>query len=387
MGLVFKLPGTFQQLEWDRTGQWNYYPDDHIGRLKGFARGRNDNPLSGPAGPATKPSSAWAYDQNKLGTNDFRSTKMNILWASVTNGTEKVSVNSDGSQSIRCWLDTGCTRMLVADYSNMGSERFFRSHAAQVDRPLKPGDVISGTVKLLFTGRPGDADYPQAVVNKRHDLKVAAIKAGNYDLFLIGNSITQNLEGLDNSEAAEQQAVWNKYLKPLNAINLGYSGYRTENILWNLQNGELDQQKSPKAVMLLIGTNNLDDQHYETIHTAEQVFAGTKAIVDLIRQRHPSTKILVLRIFICGGPNDKTNFHRSYNRSAKAMEATLKAGELTKQLADGEHVFWLDINHVFLRPDGTINTDLMPDMIHPNAAGAEAWMKAVMPTLNKIMGN
>ena len=312
---------------------------------------------------------------------------MNILWASVTNGSEKVSINSDGSQSIRCWLDTGCTRMLVADYSNMGSERFFRSHAAQVDRPLKPGDVISGTVKIIFTGRPGDADYPQAVINKRHDLKVADIKAGNYDLFLIGNSITQNLEGLDSPETAEQLAVWNKYLKPLNAIDLGYSGYRTENILWNLQNGELDQQKSPKAVMLLIGTNNLDDQHYETIHTAEQVFAGTKAIVDLIRQRHPDTKILVLRIFICGGPNDKTNFHRSYNRSAKAMEATLKAGELTKQLADGEHVFWLDINHVFLRPDGTINTDLMPDMIHPNAAGAEAWMKAVMPTLNKIMGN
>ena len=59
VGLVFKLPGTFQQLEWDRTGQWNYYPDDHIGRLKGFASGRNDNPLSGPAGPATKPSLAW----------------------------------------------------------------------------------------------------------------------------------------------------------------------------------------------------------------------------------------------------------------------------------------------------------------------------------------
>jgi hypothetical protein len=149
-GLVFSLPGTFQQLEWDRNGQWNYYPDDQIGRLQGMAKARNDNPFSGPAGPVAKPAMAWAYDQNELGTNDFRSTKKDIQWASLTNGTEKVVVISDGSQSIRCWLDAGNTRMLVAGYSNMGAERFFRGHAAQVDIPLKTGDVISGTVKLGF---------------------------------------------------------------------------------------------------------------------------------------------------------------------------------------------------------------------------------------------
>jgi beta-glucosidase len=68
------------------------------------------------------------------------------------------------------------------------------------------------------------------------------------------------------------------------------------------------------------------------------------------------------------------------------MEATLKAGELTAKLADGKQVFWLDINHVFLRPDGTINTNLMPDLIHPNGSGAEAWVSAVEPTLVKLMG-
>ena len=137
--------------------------------------------------------------------------------------------------------------------------------------------------------------------------------------------------------------------------------------------------------MLLIGTNNLDDQHYPKIHTAEEVFAGTKAIVNLIRHRYPSTKILILRIFTCGGPGDQTPYHRKYNRSAQAMEATLKAGEMTAKLADGKHVFWLDINPVFRRSDGTINTDLMPDLIHPNGAGAEAWVSAVVPTLKKLM--
>jgi beta-galactosidase len=151
VGLVFTLPDGFRHLAWNRRGLWNDYPADHIGRLQGSADATDNNPLSGPAGPSAKPSMPWAFDQNELGTNDFRSTKMNILSASLTDGTSKVAVVSDGTQSIRCWLENGKVRMLVADYSNMGGEGFFRSHAAQIDRPLKPGDMISGKVRLEFS--------------------------------------------------------------------------------------------------------------------------------------------------------------------------------------------------------------------------------------------
>ena len=233
--------------------------------------------------------------------------------------------------------------------------------------------------------QPGDADFPAPSECARHTQKVAALQAGNYDLFLIGDSITQTVGDADG-EWEPLKAVWDRHFAPRNAINLGYSGYRTENILWNLANGELDQARSPKVAVLLIGTNNTDDEHYPRVHTAEQVFAGTKAIVELIRQRHPQTRILILRIFSCGGVGDQTAYHRKYNRSAKALAATRRAGELTRQLADGKQVFWLDVNHVFLCPDGTINTNLMPDLIHPNAAGAEAWAQAIEPTLAQLMG-
>ncbi len=151
VGLVFSLPPSFNMLEWERFGQWNFYPDDHIGRLKGIGNAKNDNLFSGPAGPVTKPNEAWSFDQNQLGTNDFRSTKMNITKAALANGSERVTVISDGSQSVRCWLSNDKTNMLVASYSNMGSEGFFRGHAELIDRPLKPGDFISGTVKLTFS--------------------------------------------------------------------------------------------------------------------------------------------------------------------------------------------------------------------------------------------
>jgi beta-galactosidase len=150
VGLVFGLPGKFRQLDWERNGQWNFYPQDQIGRLKGTAMAVNNNPFTGPAGPAAQPALAWAFDQNEMGTNDFRSTKMSITNASLTDGLEKVTITSDGSQSIRCWLDQGKTNMLVAEYSNMGAEGFFRSHAALADHPLKPGDKITGMVILTF---------------------------------------------------------------------------------------------------------------------------------------------------------------------------------------------------------------------------------------------
>lgn len=249
-----------------------------------------------------------------------------------------------------------------------------------------PGEVSSVRERTREKApQPGDADYPAPSPCERHDEKVKAIKSGRYDVFVIGNSIIQTL-GDEEGEWAPLKAVWERHFAPRNAINLGYSGYRTENILWNLMNGELDQKTSPKVAILLIGTNNLDDQHYKKVHSAEEVFRGTKAIVDLIRARHPQTRILILRIFICGGPGDMTSYHRRYNRSAGCMEAVYRAGLMTSALADNEHVFWMDVNHVFLRPDGKIDTDLMPDLIHPNGAGAEAWVNAIEPKLSELLG-
>jgi lysophospholipase L1-like esterase len=42
------------------------------------------------------------------------------------------------------------------------------------------------------------------------------------------------------------------------------------------------------------------------------------------------------------------------------------------------------VNRLFLRPDGKINIDHMPDLLHPNLAGAEAWAQAIEPTLTKL---
>src|SRR5690242_11460077 len=90
---------------------------------------------------------------------------------------------------------------------------------------------------------------PQRGMEQRHAAKVELVKNHQFDLLLIGDSITHNLDNPD------YKAVWDQFFAPRNAIGLGYSGGRTENTLWNLANGELEGQ-TPKVAVVLIGTNN-----------------------------------------------------------------------------------------------------------------------------------
>ena len=234
--------------------------------------------------------------------------------------------------------------------------------------------------------RLGDADFPRPSPSARHDQKVKEVRSKNYDVVMVGDSITHTLGEL-GGKYEPMKKVWKKYFLPLNTINLGYNGYRTEQILWNLQNGELEFKKSPKVFILLIGTNNTDDRHFKKVHNAEEIFTGTKAIVTTIQKRHPKTKILVLRIFPRGGDDEKGISPPAFNSSPECIETCRQAGELTRRLADGKKVFWLDINHVFLQKDGSINTELMWDLLHPSPSGAETWVSAIMPTLRKLLND
>jgi lysophospholipase L1-like esterase len=219
---------------------------------------------------------------------------------------------------------------------------------------------------------------PQRGMEKRHAEKARAAQNQKYDLLLVGDSITHNLD------LPQYKAVWDQFFSPRKALDLGYSGARTENILWNLQNGELEGQ-TPKAVVLLIGTNNSDDANYPVVHTAEQIAQGTKAIVELLRQKLPETKVLVLRIF------PRTNVYKKGDAERGSATQRLltnrRASELVARLADGKMVHYLDVNHVFLRLDGSIDPELMPDLLHPSPKGALAWAVAMEPKLAELMGD
>jgi len=245
--------------------------------------------------------------------------------------------------------------------------------------PLDSKSKLAGLLKIFLETKPelpfagpNPAAVPvEGYAKKRHEEKLALIAKEKFDLILIGNSITHNFE------KPEYQPIWNQFFAPRKALNLGTSAYRTENLIWNIQNGELNGQ-SPKVVILEIGTNNVDEKNYPTRHTAGQLAGGIETIVKLIREKLPDTKIIVLRCFpgCYGGPNPTS--HRLI------LE---RASDIVSKLADGKHIFYSDVNHVFLNMDGSLNHAMMGDWLHPTPAGAKAWAQAMEPLLSELMGD
>ena len=197
---------------------------------------------------------------------------------------------------------------------------------------------------------------------KRHEGFVAIAKKGDVDVLLLGDSITDAWRG------GAAKKTWEKVFVPLKSANFGIGGDRTQHVLWRIQNGELDGI-NPKVVMLMIGTNNSGQD------SAEQIAEGVTAIVKTLREKLPSTKILLLAVFPRGEKADHPQ--------------RLKLIEVNKQISkldDGKQVRYLDIGQKFLREDGVLTKDIMPDFLHLSDRGYEIWGEAVAPVLNEMLG-
>ena len=156
-GLVFTLPRSFDTLAWESRGTWSTAAADSIGRARGVAKA---NPVAREdieeLGRDMR-GEPWAAGANKLGTNDFRSTKARIRNASLGDGRAVFAVepaagaDEDGA-SVRAWVEGDSVRMLVAGFNTGGYDSFFNRHYAKERRPLNPGDTIEGSF-LIRIGR------------------------------------------------------------------------------------------------------------------------------------------------------------------------------------------------------------------------------------------
>ncbi|MEO8373215.1 MAG: hypothetical protein ABI806_28780, partial [Candidatus Solibacter sp.] len=90
----------------------------------------------------------------------------------------------------------------------------------------------------------------QQRMGPRHEGFVEIAKKGDIDLMLHGDSITDWwVQGDAN------KAMFEKYFGGIKTANFAIAGDTTQGVLWGLKNGE-GQGFQPKAVMLMIGTNN-----------------------------------------------------------------------------------------------------------------------------------
>ena len=193
-----------------------------------------------------------------------------------------------------------------------------------------------------------------------HDKFVKIAQEGTAELVFLGDSITAGW--------GRQQPIWDKAFGTYKPANFGIGGDRTQHVLWRIKNGELDVIK-PKAIVLMIGTNN------SATDSAEGISKGITAIVETIRSKQPQAKLLLLAVFPRGekpSPNPQRD-------KLKEVNATIA------KLDDGKHIHFLDIGEKFLQPDGSLSKEIMPDFLHLSQAGYQIWADAISQKLAALM--
>jgi lysophospholipase L1-like esterase len=198
----------------------------------------------------------------------------------------------------------------------------------------------------------------------KHQANLAVAKQGDANVLFMGDSITDFWRNPEGPFAGKP--VLDKHFGQWNVANFGIAGDTTQGVLYRLQNGE-GQGFSPRAVMLMIGTNNT------LRNSAAEIAEGVGAIVLELQKDFPQAKILLLGVFPRGRPNDP-------------VRATIdEINRTIAKLHDGTRVHYLDIGAKFLAPDGTIPADVMSDLLHPSTKGYEIWAEAVKEPLSKLM--
>lgn len=202
----------------------------------------------------------------------------------------------------------------------------------------------------------------QQRMGPRHEGFVEIAKKGNIDLLLHGDSITDWwVQGDANT------AMFNKYFGNIKTANFAIAGDTTQGVLWGLKNGE-GQGFQPKAVMLMIGTNNTGNT------TGPEIAEGVGAVVLEMRKDFPDAKILLLAIFPRSTPGDPVR------------DKIAEVNRIIQKLDDGKHVFYLDIGSKFLDEKGVFLPDsFRADNLHPQAKGYDIWGAAVKDKLAELL--
>jgi lysophospholipase L1-like esterase len=196
-------------------------------------------------------------------------------------------------------------------------------------------------------------------------------KAGGISVYFLGDSITRRWGATDYPDFL---AHWEKSFHGWNAGDFGWGGDTTQNILWRLQNGELDGV-NPKVIVLLAGTNNVGKEPGDDAKVAD-VTRGIKAVVDLCHLKAPAATIVLTAIF-----------PRNDNPTKLAVVPTIdRINANLAKLADGKTVRFLNINDRLADAQGNLFDGMTVDQLHPSLKGYQIWAEALLPVLTDLLG-
>lgn len=206
-------------------------------------------------------------------------------------------------------------------------------------------------------GLPGDGpirryDWFRKLWAERRTAWATRVQEDQHALVFLGDSITQNWgDNLGNSFPGVRVA------------NRGISGDTTRGVLIRLNEDVL--ALNPSAVVLLIGTNDLEEQA-----DPETVAANLKLILAALKKHNPKMPIILCQVF----PSSA-----SKKRPADQIK---KINQLYAVAVKGDaQVTLVETWSLLANPQGDAKPEEFPDLLHPNQTGYHKWAAAVRPIL------
>lgn len=255
------------------------------------------------------------------------------------------------------------------------------NHLATPEQAKPWNERSAAWLGTLVRGRPipepPDRPAPRTDANslKAHEQLLAKRTAGQIDIYFEGDSITRRW-GATDPRYAEFLANWRANFTGWNAANFGWGADTTQNILWRLEQGELDGVK-PRIVVLMAGTNNVGDVSPlgdgDADARAHDVARGVKAIVGEIRRRAPESTVIVTGI-------------TPRNDNIDVMPIIDAANREIAKLADGKTVRYVNINEQLAFADNTLRPGMMFDGLHFTVHAYQIWADALKPIFTEILG-
>jgi len=195
-------------------------------------------------------------------------------------------------------------------------------------------------------------------------------RVGRIDVYFVGDSITRRWGATDYPELL---ANWRRNFFGWNAGNFGWGADRTQNILWRLDNGELDGV-NPKVIVIQAGTNNIGAQPDGADKVAE-ISRGLAAILERCRQKAPKATVILTAIF-------------PRNDNLAVMPEIDQVNANLARLADGRSIRYLSVNDKLADKDGRLLAGMMNerDKLHPTLQGYQVWADDLKPILTELLG-
>jgi lysophospholipase L1-like esterase len=219
---------------------------------------------------------------------------------------------------------------------------------------------------------PADKPTPRLDKNSQlaHEQLVAKAKQGRIDVYFVGDSITRRW-GTKDPQYRELLANWTTNFFGWDAGNFGWGADCTQNILWRLENGELDGV-NPKIIVVLAGINNVGNVPGGDEKVAD-ITRGLQAIVRVCQTKAPAAVIVLTGLF-------PRNDNLAVIPEINAINANLA------KLADGKRIRYLNVNDKLADADGKLFPGMSQDKLHPTVKAYQIWADGLKPIFTEILG-